>query len=433
MEWEHPHMHAHCCLIHAEYFQGTNVSQTIPITCNRKFLVRTLIWLCLCSWFHGKIKRIDAEKRVLAVGNPHGTFLVRDSESQPGNYSLTVRDGDTVKHYRIRKTDTGGYYIASRAMFNSLDELIQHYMKYADGLASNLVKICPKTDSPVTEGLSYNTKDQWEIPRTSVKLTRRLGHGNFGEVWEGCWNGTTPIAVKTLKPGTMAPSAFLEEAQVMKRLRHEKLIQLYAVCSQQEPIYIITELMKYGSLLEYLHSDLGKLLTLNQLIDMSAQIAAGMAYLEVQRYVHRDLAARNILVTEGNICKVADFGLTRLISDDEYSAREGTKFPIKWTAPEAALYGKFTIKSDVWSFGILLTELVTYGRIPYPGMTNAEVLRAVEQGYRMPTPSQCPEGLYLIMLDCWKTEPDLRPTFEFLKFQLEDYFVSSEGAYKGIN
>lgn len=100
---------------------------------------------------------------------------------------------------------------------------------------------------------------------------------------------------------------------------------------------------------------------------MAAQIAAGMAYLESQNYIHRDLAARNVLVADGNVVKIADFGLARLIKEDEYEARIGARFPIKWTAPEAANYSKFSIKSDVWSFGILLTELVTYGRIPYPG------------------------------------------------------------------
>lgn len=100
---------------------------------------------------------------------------------------------------------------------------------------------------------------------------------------------------------------------------------------------------------------------------MAAQIAAGMAYLESQNYIHRDLAARNVLVAELNVVKIADFGLARLIKEDEYEARVGARFPIKWTAPEAANYSKFSIKSDVWSFGILLTELVTYGRIPYPG------------------------------------------------------------------
>ena len=166
--------------------------------------------------------------------------------------------------------------------------------------------------------------------------------------------------------GTMDPKDFLTEAQIMKKLRHPKLIQLYAVCTLEEPIYIITELMRNGSLLEYIQGK-GRTLKLPQLIDMSAQIAAGMAYLESQNYIHRDLAARNVLCGENNVVKIADFGLARLIKEDEYEARVGARFPIKWTAPEAANYSKFSIKSDVWSFGILLTECVTYGRIPYPG------------------------------------------------------------------
>ena len=133
----------------------------------------------------------------------------------------------------------------------------------------------------------------------------------------------------------------------------------------------------------------------------------------------RDLAARNVLVGDNNIVKIADFGLARLIKEDEYEARVGARFPIKWTAPEAANYSRFSIKSDVWSFGILLTELVTYGRIPYPGrfsrriideivliivaagMTNAEVLHQVEHGYRMQSPQGCAPALYDIMLECW--------------------------------
>lgn len=211
------------------------------------------------------------------------------------------------------------------------------------------------------------------------------------------------------------------------------LLQLFAVCTAEEPIYIVTELMRHGSLLDYLVKGDGRYLKLPELIDMGAQVAAGMAYLEKMNYIHRDLAARNILVAESNVCKVADFGLARLIEDDEYNPHQGAKFPIKWTAPEAALYNRFTIKSDVWSFGILLVELVTGGRVPYPGMTNAEVLAQVERGYRMPKPANCLDSLYQIMLDCWKKNEYERPTFEYLQSVLEDYFVATEPNYKMLD
>ncbi|XP_045452470.1 tyrosine-protein kinase Src42A [Melitaea cinxia] len=380
-------------------------------------------------WYFRKIKRIEAEKKLLLPENEHGAFLIRDSESRHNDFSLSVRDGDTVKHYRIRQLDEGGFFIARRTTFRTLQELVEHYSKDADGLCVSLSKPCVQVEKPVTEGLSHRTRDQWEIDRSSLKFVRKLGHGQFGEVWEGLWNNTTPVAIKTLKSGTMDPKDFLAEAQIMKKLRHSKLIQLYAVCTLEEPIYIITELMKNGSLSEYLQGK-GRGLKLQTLIDMAAQIAAGMAYLESQNYIHRDLAARNVLVAEANIVKIADFGLARLIKEDEYEARVGARFPIKWTAPEAANYSKFSIKSDVWSFGILLTELVTYGRTPYPGMSNAEVLHQVEHGYRMPCPPNCPAELYNIMLECWNKDALKRPTFETLQWKLEDFFTMDNSEYK---
>ena len=237
-------------------------------------------------WYFGKIKRIEAEKKLLLPQNEHGAFLIRDSESRRNDFSLSVRDGDTVKHYRIRQLDEGGFFIARRTTFKILQDLVDHYSRDADGLCVNLRKPCAQVEKPTTADLSHNTRDQWEIERSSLKFVRKLGHGQFGEVWEGLWNNTTPVAIKTLKTGTMDPKDFLSEAHIMKKLRHPKLIQLYAVCTLEEPIYIITELMKYGSLLEYLQGK-GKLLKLPQLIDMSAQVAAGMAYLESQNYIHR--------------------------------------------------------------------------------------------------------------------------------------------------
>ncbi|KAF4025139.1 tyrosine-protein kinase Fyn isoform X3 [Bos indicus] len=330
------------------------------------------------EWYFGKLGRKDAERQLLSFGNPRGTFLIRESETTKGAYSLSIRDwddmkGDHVKHYKIRKLDNGGYYITTRAQFETLQQLVQHY--------------------------------------------------------SGTWNGNTKVAIKTLKPGTMSPESFLEEAQIMKKLKHDKLVQLYAVVSE-EPIYIVTEYMNKGSLLDFLKDGEGRALKLPNLVDMAAQVAAGMAYIERMNYIHRDLRSANILVGNGLICKIADFGLARLIEDNEYTARQGAKFPIKWTAPEAALYGRFTIKSDVWSFGILLTELVTKGRVPYPGMNNREVLEQVERGYRMPCPQDCPISLHELMIHCWKKDPEERPTFEYLQGFLEDYFTATEPQYQ---
>ncbi|KYO19744.1 proto-oncogene tyrosine-protein kinase Src isoform C [Alligator mississippiensis] len=437
------------------------------------------------EWYFGKIGRKDAERQILCPGNPRGTFLIRESETTKGAYSLSIRDwdeakGDHVKHYKIRKLDNGGYYITTRAQFETVQQLVQHYIDRAAGLCCRLVVPCHR-GMPKLADLSVKTKDVWEIPRESLQLLKKLGNGQFGEVWMeyndglchlltracpnmrpqtlglakdaweimrdsitldkklgmgcfgdvwiGTWNGTTKVAVKTLKPSTMSPEAFLEEAQIMKRLRHDKLVQLYAVVSE-EPIYIVTEFMSQGSLLDFLKDGDGRFLKLPQLVDMAAQIAAGMAYIERMNYIHRDLRAANILVGDNLVCKIADFGLARLIEDDEYTARQGAKFPIKWTAPEAALFGRFTIKSDVWSFGILLTELVTKGRVPYPGMNNREVLEQVERGYRMQCPGSCPSSLHELMVQCWKKEPEERPTFEYLQSFLEDYFTATEPQYQ---
>lgn len=224
-----------------------------------------------------------------------GQFLVRESESKPGDYSLSVKDGENIKHYRIKTHEDGsGYYIARRVAFKDLKELVDHYQRDADGLCVQLTTPCQMIEKPETAGLSHN--DQWEIPRNSIQLQKKLGAGQFGDVWKGMWNGTTPVAVKTLKPNTMGSEEFMKEAALMKKLRHPKLIQLYAVCTIEEPIYIVTELMSHGSLLDYLH-DKGRALRLPQLVDMCAQVAAGMAYLELENFIHRGVfcGMRNLL------------------------------------------------------------------------------------------------------------------------------------------
>ncbi|KAJ8336470.1 hypothetical protein SKAU_G00376900 [Synaphobranchus kaupii] len=382
------------------------------------------------DWYFGRMGRRDAERLLLVLGSQRGTFLIRESETAQGAFSLSIRDwdegrGDKVRHYKIRRLDNGGFYVNSQVQFQSLTKLVKHYTVHVDGLCSRLTEVCP-TVKPQTKGLS---RDAWEISRDSLRLEVQLGQGCFGEVWMGSWNDTIKVAIKMLKAGTMSPEAFLEEAQVMKKLRHGKLVTLYAVVSE-EPIFIVTEYMSKGSLLNLMRADEGNALKLPELVDMAAQIAEGMAFIEKMNYVHRDLRAANILVGENMVCKIADFGLARLIEDNEYTARQGARFPIKWTAPEAALYGRFTIKSDVWSFGILLTELVTKGMAPYPALVNKEVLEQVHHGYRMPCPKGCPDSLYQLMLHCWRKQPDERPTFSYLQTFLEDYFTATEPLYQ---
>ncbi|XP_077442982.1 tyrosine-protein kinase FRK [Stigmatopora argus] len=381
-------------------------------------------------WYFPETKRLDAEKMLLTGKNTNGAFLIRNCESQKGELSLSVLDNERVKHYKLKKTELGFYYVSRSKVFETLKKLVHHYSTQADGLCVCLGEPCKKIEAPQTNGLSYNTVDQWEIDRNSIKLLHKLGAGQFGEVYEGIWNDTTAVAVKTLKPGTMDALDFLREAQIMKRLRHTKLIQLYAVCTMEEPIYIITELMKNGSLLEYLQKDKGDKLHLSDQIEMAAQVASGMAFLELHNYIHRDLAARNVLVGENNICKVADFGLARVFQNENvYEAKEGTKFPVKWTAPEAIHNNIFKIKSDVWSFGILLYEIMTFGKMPYPDMNNFQVVQQVPQGYRMPCPHKCPQIMYGIMMDCWKENEHDRPTFETLQWKLEEFFELNATSY----
>ncbi|XP_056282821.1 tyrosine-protein kinase Lck [Pseudoliparis swirei] len=380
-------------------------------------------------WFFKNISRNEATRLLLAPGNTMGSYLIRESETTQGSFSLSIRDldhntGEGVKHYRIRNLDSGGFYITAKISFNSLKELVQHHSREADGLCMKLMKPC-QSRAPQKPWW----QDEWEISRESLKLESRLGAGQFGEVWMGIYNNDRRVAIKKLKIGTMSVEAFLAEANIMKNLQHPRLVRLLAVVTQ-EPIFIITEYMENGSLVDYLKTTEGGNVPMNTLINMAAQVADGMAFIEERNYIHRDLRAANILVSYELICKIADFGLARLIEDNEYTAREGAKFPIKWTAPEAINYGTFSIKSDVWSFGILLTEIVTYGRIPYPGMSNPEVIQNLERGYRMPKPENCSEGLHNIMGQCWKENPEDRPTFEYLRSVLEDFFTATERQYQ---
>ncbi|XP_072840971.2 tyrosine-protein kinase ABL1 isoform X1 [Pogona vitticeps] len=375
------------------------------------------------SWYHGPVSRNAAE--YLLSSGINGSFLVRESESSPGQRSISLRYEGRVYHYRINTASDGKLYVSSESRFNTLAELVHHHSTVADGLITTLHYPAPKRNKPTIYGVSPNY-DKWEIERTDITMKHKLGGGQYGEVYEGVWKKyNLTVAVKTLKEDTMEVEEFLKEAAVMKEIKHPNLVQLLGVCTREPPFYIITEFMTYGNLLDYLRDCNRQEVNAVVLLYMATQISSAMEYLEKKNFIHRDLAARNCLVGENHLVKVADFGLSRLMTGDTYTAHAGAKFPIKWTAPESLAYNKFSIKSDVWAFGVLLWEIATYGMSPYPGIDLSQVYELLEKDYRMERPEGCPEKVYELMRACWQWSPSDRPSFAEIHQAFETMFQES--------
>ncbi|XP_050422840.1 ephrin type-B receptor 1-B isoform X9 [Adelges cooleyi] len=259
-----------------------------------------------------------------------------------------------------------------------------------------------------------------EIDASYITIEAIIGGGEFGDVCRGKLkvlgspSVEVDVAIKTLKPGSTdkARNDFLTEASIMGQFEHPNVIFLQGVVTRSNPVMIITEYMENGSLDTFLRANDGKFQVL-QLVGMLRGIASGMQYLSEMNYVHRDLAARNVLVNAQLVCKIADFGLSREIestTEGAYTTRGG-KIPVRWTAPEAIAFRKFTSASDVWSFGIVVWEVMSYGERPYWNWSNQDVIKSIEKGYRLPAPMDCPETIYQLMLDCWQKERTHRPVF----------------------
>ena len=330
-------------------------------------------------------------------------------------YILSINDGVTTRHYRIL-TESDKYSIDGGIHFNSLNDLVHYYMLQAGCM------LCALT-VPVTKPVNISTtQDVWEIERSSINFVKCLTAGRFGETCEAnLVTEVSSVMIKTNIATNIPQETFLKEANILKKLRHDNIISLYGVCTKEYPFYIVTELMETGNLQAYL-SHYNKMkwnLTPLKLITIAAQVANGMIYLGEQDYIHCDLRAENILVGEHNTIKIANFHSARHLNGNRYwSVEKGIRFATRWTAPECYTSKRLSIKSDVWSFGILLWELVTKGSLPYPGMTNKKALEAVIKGYRMPEPKDCPQPFYQIMLDCWKLNDDERTTFNNIRRHL---------------
>uniref|UniRef100_A0A3P8W800 Tyrosine-protein kinase n=1 Tax=Cynoglossus semilaevis TaxID=244447 RepID=A0A3P8W800_CYNSE len=361
------------------------------------------------SWYHGPVSRSAAEYLLSSLIN--GSFLVRESESSPGQLSISLRYEGRVYHYRINTASDGKVYVTSESRFATLAELVHHHSTVADGLVTTLHYPAPKCNKPTVYGVSP-IHDKWEMERTDITMKHKLGGGQYGEVYVGVWKKyNLTVAVKTLKEDTMEVEEFLKEAAVMKEVKHPNLVQLLGVCTLEPPFYIVTEYMPHGNLLDYLRECDKEEVNAVVLLYMATQISSAMEYLEKKNFIHRDLAARNCLVGENHVVKVADFGLSRLMTGDTYTAHAGAKFPIKWTAPESLAYNTFSIKSDVWAFGVLLWEIATYGMSPYPGIDLSQVYDLLEKGDRMEQPEGCPPKVYELMRACWQWGPLDRPSF----------------------
>uniref|UniRef100_A0A8C0RK70 Tyrosine-protein kinase receptor n=1 Tax=Canis lupus familiaris TaxID=9615 RepID=A0A8C0RK70_CANLF len=278
------------------------------------------------------------------------------------------------------------------------------------------------------------------FPREKLTLRLLLGSGAFGEVYEGtavdilgAGTGETKVAVKTLKKGSTDQEKieFLKEAHLMSKFNHPNILKQLGVCLLNEPQYIILELMEGGDLLTYLRKARmttfhGPLLTLVDLVDLCVDISKGCVYLEQMHFIHRDLAARNCLVSvkdytsPSRVVKIGDFGLARDIYKNDYYRKTGEGLlPVRWMAPESLMDGIFTTQSDVWSFGILIWEILTLGHQPYPTHSNLDVLNYVQTGGRLEPPKNCPDDLWNLLTQCWAQEPDQRPTFHKIQDQLQ--------------
>uniref|UniRef100_A0A8D2ZZC9 Tyrosine-protein kinase n=1 Tax=Scophthalmus maximus TaxID=52904 RepID=A0A8D2ZZC9_SCOMX len=344
------------------------------------------------SWYHGPVSRSAAEYLLSSLIN--GSFLVRESENLP------------LPHQHK--------FIFSFSRFATLAELVHHHSTVADGLVTTLHYPAPKCNKPTVYGVSP-IHDKWEMERTDITMKHKLGGGQYGEVYVGVWK----------KEDTMEVEEFLKEAAVMKEVKHPNLVQLLGVCTLEPPFYIVTEYMPHGNLLDYLRDCDKEEVNAVVLLYMATQISSAMEYLEKKNFIHRDLAARNCLVGENHVVKVADFGLSRLMTGDTYTAHAGAKFPIKWTAPESLAYNTFSIKSDVWAFGVLLWEIATYGMSPYPGIDLSQVYDLLEKGYRMEQPEGCPPKVYELMRACWQWSPLDRPSFAEIHQAFETMFHDS--------
>ncbi|KAK9885005.1 hypothetical protein WA026_009234 [Henosepilachna vigintioctopunctata] len=350
------------------------------------------------EWFHGVLPREEVVRLLVNDGD----FLVRETTRNDESQTVLSVCWSGYKHFIVQTTSEGQYRFEGPA-FSSIRELILY--QCTSGL--------PVTGRSGAMLIKPIPREIWELNNDDVVLLDKLGRGNFGDVYRAQLKNDKQIyAVKTCR-GTLPEDhkkKFLQEARILKQYDHPNIVKFIGICVQKQPIMIVMELVSEGSLLIFLRKH-GDNLNESHLMKMCLDVASGMMYLESKNCIHRDLAARNCLIGQNNIVKISDFGMSR--EEEEYIVSDGMKqIPIKWTAPEALNFGKYTSLCDVWSYGILCWEIFSKGGTPYSGMTNSKARDRIDAGYRMPASPNTPEEMYRLMLRCWEYKPEDRPNFE---------------------
>ncbi|XP_065217837.1 tyrosine-protein kinase Fer-like isoform X2 [Planococcus citri] len=351
------------------------------------------------EWFHGVLPRDEVVRLLRAEGD----FLVRETVRNDENQAvLSVLWGGRDKHFIVQTTCDGEYRFEGPS-FPTIQELIN--FQYHNGIA-----VTNRSGAILKRPIQ---RERWELNNDDVHKLQKIGKGNFGDVYKAILlSSNEEVAVKTCR--VTVPDEykkkFLREGRILKQYDHPNIVKFIGICVQKQPIMIVMELVPGGSLLTFLRKNSTSLSSL-QLLKMCRDTAAGMCYLESKNCIHRDLAARNCLVGKNNTVKISDFGMSR--EEEEYIVSDGMKqIPIKWTAPEALNFGKYTSLCDVWSYGILTWEIFSRGENPYPGMSNSEAREKIDSGYRLPAPEGTPDEMYSLMKNCWQYEPENRPHFD---------------------
>ncbi|XP_017863578.1 PREDICTED: tyrosine-protein kinase Fer isoform X2 [Drosophila arizonae] len=369
---------------------GFNNEQQLSLSTNRPLYEE--------EWFHGVLPR----EEVVRLLNNDGDFLVRETIRNEESQIVLSVCWNGHKHFIVQTTGDGHFRFEGPP-FPSIQELIMH--QYHSELPVT-VKSGAILRRPVC-------RERWELSNDDVVLLEKIGRGNFGDVYKAKLKSTKQdVAVKTCRMTLPEEQKrkFLQEGRILKQYDHPNIVKLIGICVQKQPIMIVMELVPGGSLLNYLRKN-SNALTTRQQMGMCRDAAAGMRYLESKNCIHRDLAARNCLVDFEHSVKISDFGMSR--EEEEYIVSDGMKqIPVKWTAPEALNFGKYTTLCDVWSYGILMWEIFSKGDTPYSGMSNSRARERIDTGYRMPTPENTPPEMYRLMLKCWAADVDSRPHFD---------------------